>query len=76
MNNCRIEWSIHGYQNELAWQQLVSINDGVGQRGFTMIEVHFSLDQGSFVISESSTCSKEAYDYMTPQYTKITKETQ
>jgi hypothetical protein len=51
----------------------------VGQSWFTMVEVHFSFDRGSIVISESSTCSNEAYDYTTPHnlyYTRITKETQ
>jgi hypothetical protein len=43
-----------------------------------MVKVHFSLDQCSFIISESSTCSKEIDDYMTPQVlycTKITEKT-
>jgi len=67
MNNRSIAWSIHGYQNEPTWQPFVSIYDGVGQRKFTIVKVHFSFDGGSIVISESSTCSKEAYDYATPQ---------
>jgi len=43
-----------------------------------MVKVYRSLDQCSFIISEFSTCSKKAYDYMTPQvlyYTKITEKT-
>jgi len=79
MNNRSIAWSIHRYQNWPTQQPFASIYDGVGQRKFTMVKVHFSFDGGSIVISESSTCSKEAYDYTTPQilcYTKITKKAQ
>jgi len=67
MNTCTIESSIHGYQNEPTQQQLISIYNGIGQRRFTMVKVHLSLDQGSLIISESSTRNKEAYDYMKPQ---------
>jgi len=67
MNNCSIESSIHGYQNEPTQQQFVSIYDFTWQRRFTIVKVYFRSDQGSTIITEFSTCSKKAYDYMKPQ---------